>query len=88
MSIYTFFSTSFALYVAIFMFTMRSTFTSFTFQKRKQTSKSGILEISPSPKGKDDCRNLIHFSQFHVSLYFLNLDDEFGSYITFQQVEL
>ena len=30
------FSTSFALNVTIFTFTMRSTFTSFTFQKRKK----------------------------------------------------
>ena len=46
---YAFFRTIFALNVAIFKFTMRSTFTFFTFQERKKnTSKSGILELIPS----------------------------------------
>ena len=42
------FSANSVLNVAIFMFTMRSTFTFFTFQNRKKTSKSGILEMLPS----------------------------------------
>ena len=72
--VYAIFSTNFALKEgAIFTFTMRSTFTFFTFQKRK-TSQSSILEILPSwyilslkPKEKGDCKNLIHFS--FMSLY-------------------
>ena len=34
--------------VVVFSFTMRSNFTFLAFQKRKKTSKSGILEIFPS----------------------------------------
>ena len=48
---------------------MRSTFTFFYIPKQKKTSKSGILEMLPSwyilslkPKGKGDCKNLIHLS--------------------------
>ena len=43
-----FFSTNFALNVAIFTFTMKSTFTFFTFQNRKNPSNSDILEMLPS----------------------------------------
>ena len=77
------------------MFTMNSTFTSFTLQKRKKTSKSGILEILPSwfilslkPKGKGDCKNLIHLSSVSCLFIFFNLDDELRLYIIFQLVEL
>ena len=58
--------------------------------KREKTSKSGILEIIPSwyilslkPKGKGDCKYLIHFSSGSCLFIFFNPYDEFGSYIIF-----
>ena len=74
---------------------MRSTFTFFYIPKQKKTSTSGILEMLPSwyilslkPKGKGDCKNLIHLSSVSCLLIFFNLVDEFGSYIFFQPAEL
>ena len=85
-----FFQYKFCAYVAIFTFTMRSTFTFFTFQNRKKASKSGILEILPSwyilslkPTGKGDCKNLIHISSVSCLFLLFNQVDEFGSYIVF-----
>ena len=71
------------LNVAIFTLTMRSTFT--LHSKTEKISKSGILEMLPSwyilslsPKGKGDCKNLIHFSLVSCLSIFLiqlmNLD--------------
>ena len=57
--------------------------------------KSGILGILPSwfilslkPKGKGDCKNLIHFGSVLCLFIYFNLGDVFGSYIFFQLVEL
>ena len=82
-----FFSTNFALNVAIFTFTMRSTFT-FLHSKTEKISKSGILEMLPpwyilKPKGKGNCKNLIYFSSVSCLFIFFNLINEFGSYIIF-----
>ena len=59
----------------------------FLHSKTEKTSKSGILETLPSwyilslkPKGKDDCKNLIHFSSVLCLFIFFNLVDEFGSH--------
>ena len=40
--------------------------------------------VSLKPKGKGDCKNLIHLSSVSCLFIFYNLVDEFGSYITFQ----
>ena len=76
--------------VAILSFTMVSTFMFFYIPKEKKTSKSGILEILPSwyilslrPKGKGDCKNLIHFRSVSCLFIFFNLDDEIESYLFF-----
>ena len=63
---------------------MISTFT-FLHSKTEKTSKSGILEmlLSLKPKGKGDCKNLIHLSSVSCLFIFFNLVDEFGSYIVF-----
>ena len=62
----------------------------FLHSKTEKTSKSGVLEMLPSwyilslkPKGKGDCKNLIHLSSFSCLLIFFNLVDELGSYIIF-----
>ena len=56
----------------------------------KNPSKSGILEMLPSwyilslkPKGKGDCKNLIHICSVSCLFIFFNLIDEFGSDIIF-----
>ena len=56
----------------------------------KNPSKSGILEKVPSwykssikPKGKGDCKNVIHFSSVSCLFILFNLVDEFGSYTFF-----
>ena len=39
--------------------------------------------LSLKPKGKSDCKNLIHLSSISCLLIFFNLVDEYGSYIIF-----
>ena len=46
-----------------------------------------MVDSIKKPKGKGDCKNLIHFSSVSVLLNYFNLDDEFGIYIFFQLVE-
>ena len=59
-------------------------------KREKKTSKSDILEILPSwyilslkPKGKGNCKNLIHLHSVSCIFIFFNLDDELDSYINF-----
>ena len=82
-----FFSTNFPLNVAIFTFSMRSIFTFFTFQNRKNIkirhcrNVTYMLYIIIKAKRK---RLLQKFNQFKFSFcffIFFNLVDEFGSYI-------
>ena len=71
------FQYKFVLNIAIFTFTMRSTFT-FLHSETDKTSKSGILEMLPpwyilslKPKEKGYCKHLIHL--ISVSLLFIFL---------------
>ena len=59
-----FFSTNLALNVAIFTFTMRSTFTFLHSKRQKNNIKIGhfinvnfMVLVSLKPKGKCDCKN-------------------------------